>query len=223
MSTKQYGEKYDRELRGAQISAAIRRDIKEAVSAGELPDAKYSVKLQTFSGGKSISIRVSDLPFPLFDRRFLQHELETKGHVFYGGERYSVERRELLEKLERIGNAYNFDRSDIQTDYFHVNYYLHVAIDSSYEAAQRRAEMQAVLDEIATKRATREEELENTDPVWLSMSRRQASSVPSFGLPRQRNDDAESADVAPWLWVASAIAAPVIAGWWRARRPRRVA
>lgn len=39
--------------------------------------------------------------------------------------------------LERIANRHNFDKSDIQTDYFHVGYYLHVDARTLHGAAEQ--------------------------------------------------------------------------------------
>ena len=33
---------------------------------------------------------------------------------------------DLIFELEKIGNAYNYDNSDLMTDYFDRNYYLHL-------------------------------------------------------------------------------------------------
>jgi hypothetical protein len=163
---------------GAEIAAAIRNDIKEAVKRGELPRAKYSARLQRFSGGKSITITYADAPFDLFSREFLKFDIETKGHRHYDGERYSPERKQLEEKLEEIAAAYNYDGSDTQTDYFNVNFYLHVNADYDYERRQREIEKKRAQQELNEERAQRELGGDDDEsPISRSMSRRQARAA----------------------------------------------
>ena len=220
MSRIRYGTKYQEGLTGAAISATIRQDIKAAVSAGELPRAKYSVRLRSYSGGRSIDIVVSDVPFALFDERYLRHELETPKHVYAHypvGERRSKELRALLTQLEAIGNAYNFDGSEIESDYFHVNFYLSVGVDWRFEAAQKEREL-ARVDEVL-KRETLEArarkvranlEREPTpaeNPILLSMQRRQAeSSTRRLGIPRVSEESArDPGGLAPLLVGAATV------------------
>lgn len=224
-----YGEKHNRELTGAQISAAIRRDIKQAVATGELAAAKYSVTLKTFSGGQSITVRISEVPFDLFEKRFLRHELDTKGRVFYEGERYSEKLRALLKQVKKLADAYNFNDSDLQTDYFHVNYYLNVAVDHTFEAEQRKRELDAVRVAMNEEREAltrkRWEDLDQEpspedSPIMRSMRRRQADARPWLGLPRATTEaQAETLDVAPLvITAAAAMVTHAAVDWWIRRR-----
>ena len=45
-----YGKKYNRDMTGTEIAVAIRGDIKATVGAGELPPARYSVRLARSAG-----------------------------------------------------------------------------------------------------------------------------------------------------------------------------
>lgn len=183
-----YGTKHRSDLSGTQITAAIRADLKAAVAAGELPKAKFSVRLERYAGGKSITITAAAFDFDLFDPRYLRHEIETKGHEFYPArQRYSLEWQAMRDTLTKIGNAYNFDGSDIQTDYFYVNYYLHVDIDRDFEAKRRQIETDQVRAQLAAEAATARAKQQRADlereltpeenPVMLSMQRRQADST----------------------------------------------
>ncbi|MCU1276616.1 MAG: hypothetical protein JWM53_162, partial [bacterium] len=195
-----YGHKYSREMGGAEIAAAIRNDIKEAVKSGELPRAKYGARLQRFAGGKSITITYTDLPFALFNPKFLKFEIETDGRKFYEGDRFSPERKALEEKLTDIARAYNYDGSDTQSDYFHVNFYLHVHADHDYERRQREAERKRAQQELDRERARREIDDDNESPIYRSMSRRQAET-----LDRRRNVDVRE----PIFWPPRARAGDV--------------
>lgn len=186
-----YGHKYSRELGGAEIAAAVRNDIKEAVKRGDLPRAKYSARLQRFAGGKSITITYADVPFELFNPKFLKFEIETDGRKFYEGDRFSPERKTLEKKLTEIASAYNFDGSDTQSDYFNVNFYLHVHADHEYERRQREVERKRAQQEVDAERARRAIDDDSESPIYRSMSRRQAET-----LDRRRNVDAR----APIFW-----------------------
>jgi hypothetical protein len=187
-----YGHKYSRELGGAEIAAFIRNDIKEAVRRGELPRAKYSARLQRFAGGKSITITYADVPFDLFNPEFLKFEIETRGHKFYEGDRFSLERKDLEKKLTEIANAYNYDGSDIQSDYFHVNFYLRVHADHDHERRQREIERTRAQQELAAERHQREMADESESPIYRSMTRRQAETLG----PRRKVD----ASAPPVFW-----------------------
>lgn len=169
-----YGDKYSKQMGGAEIAAAIRNDIKEAVKRGELPRAKYGARLHRFSGGKSITITYADVPFDLYNRAFLKFEIETGGRRVFDGDRWSPERIALEKKLTKIADAYNFDGSDRQTDYFNVNFYLHVDVDFEYDKRQRAIEKQRAQEELD----------ENESPIYLSMQRRQG---PPNGAADERN------------------------------------
>lgn len=43
---------------------------------------------------------------------------------------------DAMRFIERVSNRHNFDKSDIQTDYFHVGYYLHVEAHSLVSQAE---------------------------------------------------------------------------------------
>ncbi len=145
-----YGKKYNRDMTGTEIAAAIRGDIKAAVGAGELPPARYSVSLARSAGGRSISIRFADVRFDLFDHAFLLHQVETNGgRPSWVGEHLSRPHRALVRRLEQLGEAYNFDGSQIQEDYINVNYLLEIGADEKYAAERMAAELAAVHAELA--------------------------------------------------------------------------
>jgi hypothetical protein len=108
----------------AEIAAQIRADIKAEVAAGALPKATYSVTSETYSGGRSIRVVIRDLPF----------EAWVEGeHPHWPGEKIEVltpAAKEVQSKVQAIHRAYNYDGSEIQVDYFDVNYYGQVEVES---------------------------------------------------------------------------------------------
>lgn len=136
------GAKYER-LDVAEIAKRVRAEIKDLVKAGKLPTAKYGVTIQRFAGGRSMSIRVKDLPttFPLLnpERVLIEAREPHTFHPDFHYPRYAPEGRAMMDTLKAIADAYRYDRSDSMTDYFDTNFYLHVDVDHEVETAARDA------------------------------------------------------------------------------------
>lgn len=120
MYEKTYGAKYEQTkgLRRVEIAKLIRADIKAAVAAGELPKVSYSVRAS--GGGNSIHVRIAWKARPVGDRPAI--------------ERYTAETRALRSAVEQIVEAYNYDCSDLQSDYFDVRFYGSVDIEEDGDA-----------------------------------------------------------------------------------------
>jgi hypothetical protein len=120
---KVYGPKYEASKNlagGVEIAKLVRADIKAAVKAGTLPKGKYSVK----SDFKSIDVKVSDLNITVYS----EAALTSPGRV-YVYELYSERMAAALKTLREIHGAYNYDGSDLASDYFNVRYYGDVSLD----------------------------------------------------------------------------------------------
>jgi hypothetical protein len=131
------------EVRGAKYEATRDLDIKEIakrmrddIKALDLdPAIKVSVKIQRYSGGQSIDIRVTALPldFPVMSEKGAswQKQFPSKEHraPFHWADGKSDEIKELITRLSRIHGAYNRDNSDSMSDYFCVRYYGNAELD----------------------------------------------------------------------------------------------
>lgn len=117
------------------IAKKMREDIKKAKKDGLLPKSlKVSVRISRYSMGQSLDITVRDgMGGPLFTDEYL---IATKrGTTYpsdYRGEVYTKEAGEILDTLNEIHNAYNYDNSDVMSDYFDRNYYGSVNVDYDY-------------------------------------------------------------------------------------------
>lgn len=167
MSTRTEGYKYDEQkgMSVADIAKLMRRDIKAAIADGLLPGTpvKYSVRIQTYSGGASINIeaqgwagawedcdgyhgheaRVSGMGRELCPNYFCAPALAMCGEERPGAEvhqRLAADADAAKMTLERIHGAYNHDGSDTMTDYFDVNYYGGVSFETARAAARRADE-----------------------------------------------------------------------------------
>ena len=126
-----------------KIAKIVRKQIRE-----EFPDCKFSVTKQSFSGGSAITVALMVAPFPVFakdvdvngnvqEKDYAQlndHQLR-KGydHSYHypgvcNGIFLTPRAWDVLARAVEIGQAYNWDNSDIQTDYFDVNYYFDINI-----------------------------------------------------------------------------------------------
>lgn len=141
MIERRYGEKYasTKGLKRPEIAKLIRADIAAEVKAGTLPKGRYSVRTETYSGGGSIDITISDVVgIPIVNLDRLRYHRDNP-HTTYGcepanvRERWSPEMRAVITKLEQIHGSYNYDGSDSMADFFDVRYYGSVSVDCTWE------------------------------------------------------------------------------------------
>lgn len=145
MYNKTYGTKYEatKGLRRVEIAKLIREDLKAAVKAGTLPKAKYAVRC---SRGRGINVEVSQIPFAVLSREYFTLRADhasvpadkhwswkvdvnlRDGHR-PARERCTEEAHVLQDAVKAIVAAYNYDRSDIQTDYFDVRFYSSIDLE----------------------------------------------------------------------------------------------
>lgn len=140
-----YGAKYDSNLSVSDISKKIRYEVKDAVANGTLPvDADISVTSERFAGGGSVNIRVSNWPgatVPQDDSKctgtFEQNGVTYPAQCENGNHDWrckasahpSEEAIRVQSVLQSFHDSYNFDASEMMTDYFSVNYYGQVKVD----------------------------------------------------------------------------------------------
>jgi hypothetical protein len=150
MNEISYGSKYEQGLDISEIAKRLRKEIKAAVKAKELPKCKYSVRISRYSMGQSLSVTITETPFPIHNRRYL--ELEHRISYCDGecGEmreeieridRWTQKAIDLIKTMEEMANQWNYDGSDSQTDYFNVNYYSGVDYDAHDEWVEMTEEI----------------------------------------------------------------------------------
>jgi hypothetical protein len=135
----QYGAKYDKALDIAEIAKRVRADLKALVKARTIPQGKYSVTIQRFSGGCSLKVKMDQLTSPslMLNPERVKFEKENP-HAFPGHlPQFSSAGKALLNTVESVVNAYNFDGSDTASDYWNVNFYGSVDFATPFCQAQR--------------------------------------------------------------------------------------
>lgn len=134
-----HGTKYNRDLDVRDIAKLVRADIKAA--AGPVPHRlpagfRAGVRISRYSMGRSIDVTIKAVP-GVTVRNPARVEFEETGGGIYDGRMpeearfvHTAEARAILEAVKDIVDAYNFDGSDVQSDYFHVNFYSDVRFES---------------------------------------------------------------------------------------------
>lgn len=96
------------------ICKAIREDLKK-----EFPTKIYKFGVRrNGAGSKCIQILIKQAPkFELINQN-----IDVENHLRYADQF----KEEFINKITHIANAYNYDNSDIMSDYFDCNYYLDI-------------------------------------------------------------------------------------------------
>lgn len=142
------GINYKDNLGIKEIAQNVRKVLKQ-----QYPECKFSVTIERYSGGQSMDIRLMVAPFDVFvepninlvplHQRDRQPDSETlkywkdeieRGHYqvnnYYIKDSYRLteKAKEVMIFANKLAESFNFDDSDGMIDYFHTNFYLHLAI-----------------------------------------------------------------------------------------------
>ena len=132
------------------IRETLKKDFKEY---------KFSVRYESYSGGSSINLTMLKSPVRLIKKRsevteqdinrlqsarnntteevmkIINYTLNASNHQI---NQYHIDAdwsltengKNVIKQILQIANKYNYDNSDVMTDYFDVNYYLHFNLGS---------------------------------------------------------------------------------------------
>ena len=136
------GKMYDPNLSTKEIAERVRFFFKK-----QYPTCKVSVQTQYYSGGSAIHIALMSAPFEVFNKEYTQ---DKNGNVYRekdfehaqlnqyclkeftdgynNGSYLTREGFNVMKFLHDSTVVYNFDDSDAQSDYFHTNFYVHLAV-----------------------------------------------------------------------------------------------
>jgi len=126
---KTTGTKYQYGRNIKDIAKDIRKDIKSATKAGTLPSGtKVSVKISRYSMGQSLTAAIKTLGdgVGILNPARVRWEFDNPykcPNVVEAGEMYTPVAAEALKVIEKIVASYNYDNSDIMTDYYDVEFY----------------------------------------------------------------------------------------------------
>ena len=119
MTTEVIGSKYNqvKDLDIKDIAKLVREDLKK------YKDCKFSVSIHRYANGRSLIVKLTDCS----DLNKIQ---------IYNSEYCSnkpILSNNFQDEVKSIINQYNFDKSHLQSDYYHVNFHYHLWIDSDLE------------------------------------------------------------------------------------------
>lgn len=133
--SREYGKNYEERLNVKTIAKRVRQDLKK------IKDVKFSVRIERFSMGQAIRIELKSIGSPLFSEGFTKKLAETKDvrKTFEAladrefESRYSKRVNWVLDRAKKILESYNYDGSDVMTDYSDVNFYGTAKVDYVFE------------------------------------------------------------------------------------------
>ena len=109
-----------------ETAARIRADIKNLQKHKMLPAGKFSVTMDSFSGGSSIDVRVVDVEATMFNTERFAAEKREPRNFPEGIPWTTVEGARIMALLNKVVVVYHRDESDPMTDYFNCNFYFHI-------------------------------------------------------------------------------------------------
>ena len=113
------GKNYNSNLTSKELCDIFRNWLKEKYS-----NAKFSVTKTTHL---AINVSLTEADFLPFTDSNTKYKQISQFHIKDSTELTETAKKMLTEVVDLI-ESYNFDDSDIMTDYFHVNFYLHLSI-----------------------------------------------------------------------------------------------
>ena len=135
------GSKFTKWRHVAEIAKDVRADLKKATDEGYLPQGlKYSVKIDTYSGGQSIRTEIQNV----------KEEDIYDGVDPYGRAKRSEDAKKLEKRVGDIVGAYSSSVNRGEVDYVSSTYFSHTVIEDARarqyrfkEAAQAKAKKEA--------------------------------------------------------------------------------
>ena len=139
MAHKFEGSKYEetKDLDKAVLAKLIRADLK-----AKFPGIKLSVRLSRFAGGSSIDVVIQSMPAGMYVRNHDNRHPVTGMHQWMTDEAI-----EFTKAVRSVCDAYNFDNSEIETDYFNVRFYCDVSFASDLRNLESPAPRPALVKE----------------------------------------------------------------------------
>lgn len=135
------GSKYDRSRDVAETAKLIRKDLAAAgkTTTGPLAGCAFRVLTRRASMMVAIDVEIVSVPdhgSPIVNARQVEADIEARG-AWTGLNQLSKRGESILATVQAIVDQYNFDKSDISSDYHHVGFYGGVRFGGAIEEAAR--------------------------------------------------------------------------------------
>jgi len=116
------GINYDIKLDITDIAKLIKKQLKK-----DFPGAKFSVTVERYSGGQSLTIALmGDIEHPFKDKS--TNYAQINHYYIDRDDRLTDRAKNMFKRANELANSFNFQDSDGQIDYFHTNFYLNLKI-----------------------------------------------------------------------------------------------
>lgn len=152
------GSKYNAKHTRVERKAAILAHLKTLVDA----PARVDLREGRGVGTMSLTATISNLPFPCLDAETIAFEV-LNPNTAHRRDRQSPKVVELLSKLSAEAELFNYDKSEIETDYFDRAFYFH----ASLKHEEYEAEKLAVVNGGSQRRAAIYQTIVGTMQVYL--------------------------------------------------------
>jgi hypothetical protein len=127
----------------AEVAKRVRAEIK-AETGRSLPTLlKCRVRIDRFSMGRSLYVKVTAAPFNTMNAERVRFEM-SHPHEYPRHSILSEQADALLARLDEIVSKYHWDYSDPASDYHNVNFFKHVDISSELQSADREERVEEI-------------------------------------------------------------------------------
>lgn len=135
------GSKYNSNISTTAIAKILRKAIHTEQKWGTIPkEMTISVTTEYYSMGSTIHLIVKQLPdtIPVFDPKgcgFFPYAHETKQLTRnnFGCGAYAPQLKAILKRLAALDSEYNYNYSDLQTDYYAVGHAYSAKVNNQIE------------------------------------------------------------------------------------------
>lgn len=138
MSYKYEGKRYDRSLSLKEIAQKVREYAKTDEVLGQ---CKWSITTHYASMCQELNITLMEAPFEAFTDTYRDYNQWSKYYDSEDQNGCTKETNEVMCRMRDYVESYNYEDSDIYTDYFHVNFYTDYAIgkyDKPFKKVEKR-------------------------------------------------------------------------------------
>jgi hypothetical protein len=116
------GSEFDTSKDIKEIAKILRQRLKK-----EFPASKFSVTIERYSMGQSMSIALLESDVQVMKDPLAKHE-QVNQYYIKDSDLWTDKGKELLQKVYQMASGFNYDDSDSMIDYFDTNFYLHLSV-----------------------------------------------------------------------------------------------